>query len=395
MSDTSDKTSPGVLPHDVAAIEWAKAYPFDVPQQSFVYFNGEAHFLDTFVYGQWQHARIDREGQSIALSDVLGREGMAALERPRRHAVVACGSNAAPQRLAQKFRHTHDVVPTLRVTLENYCIVYSAKFSAYGSIPATLVHVPGACVTTFINFLDDRQLALMDETETLGVAYDRPVLEDAIVSIVDGATPKSDLASVFAYVSRSGALLKDGAAIALDTVEGRDVPFPKHSQEMVQTVVKDLLNVGDLVDNFIHQNLNDPSMRAVRAAELKKRWAKPFGVTLPVSTQQEGDVMTQTKPQLDEETQQRIEAAAFRTLVAHLQKRTDVQNIDLMNLAGFCRNCLSNWIQDAAGDQDITLSREEARALIYGMDYGDWKAKYQGAATPEQLGAFEKNKPSQ
>ena len=104
--------------------------------------------------------------------------------------------------------------------------------------------------------------------------------------------------------------------------------------------------------------------------------------------------MTQSKPPMDDATRQQLEAAAFRTLVAHLQERTDVQNIDLMILAGFCRNCLSNWVQDAASDQDLALSREDARALIYGMDYGDWKAKYQTAATQEQLDALAQNKPS-
>jgi len=104
--------------------------------------------------------------------------------------------------------------------------------------------------------------------------------------------------------------------------------------------------------------------------------------------------MSETKPSLDDSTRERAEAAAFRTLVAHLQMRTDVQNIDLMNLAGFCRNCLSNWFQDAAGAEGVALSREEARALIYGMAYSAWKEKYQTDATAEQRAAFEKNRPS-
>lgn len=104
--------------------------------------------------------------------------------------------------------------------------------------------------------------------------------------------------------------------------------------------------------------------------------------------------MTGEKVSLEGDARVRAEAAAYRTLVAHLQKRTDVQNIDLMNLAGFCRNCLSGWLQDAAGAEGITLSKDEARALVYGMEYSAWKDKYQTAATPEQRAAFEKNKPS-
>ena len=88
-----------------------------------------------------------------------------------------------------------------------------------------------------------------------------------------------------------------------------------------------------------------------------------------------------------------IEAAAFRRLVAHLQSRSDVQNIDLMNLAGFCRNCLANWYQDASEQHGTPLSKDEAREAIYGMPYAEWKSRYQREASAEQLASFEKNKP--
>lgn len=93
---------------------------------------------------------------------------------------------------------------------------------------------------------------------------------------------------------------------------------------------------------------------------------------------------------MDETTQRDLEAAAFRRLVAHLQERTDVQNIDLMNLGGFCRNCLSNWMVDAAKDRDVALDKEGARELVYGMPYAEWKAKHQSEATPEQAEAFKR-----
>lgn len=88
---------------------------------------------------------------------------------------------------------------------------------------------------------------------------------------------------------------------------------------------------------------------------------------------------------MNDTTRTELEAAAFRRLVAHLRERTDVQNIDLMNLAGFCRNCLSNWLKDAADAQGVALSRDESREAVYGMPYEEWKAKHQSAATPEQL----------
>ena len=87
---------------------------------------------------------------------------------------------------------------------------------------------------------------------------------------------------------------------------------------------------------------------------------------------------------MDAQTQLEIEAAAFRRLKQHLmQDRTDVQNIDMMNLAGFCRNCLSGWYQDAAEEQEISLTKEEAREIIYGMPYSEWKKNYQTESNPD------------
>jgi uncharacterized protein len=93
---------------------------------------------------------------------------------------------------------------------------------------------------------------------------------------------------------------------------------------------------------------------------------------------------------LDEKTRTTLEAAVFRRLVEHLRARTDVQNIDLMNLAGFCRNCLSNWMKEAADAGHIALTKDESRELVYGMPYEEWKAKYQREAGPTQQAGFEK-----
>lgn len=96
---------------------------------------------------------------------------------------------------------------------------------------------------------------------------------------------------------------------------------------------------------------------------------------------------------MDQQTKTELEAAAFRGLVEHLQRRTDVQNIDLMNLAGFCRNCLSKWYLAAAETKGVELSSDEARQIIYGMTYDEWKKDYQNEASPEQLKIFEETKP--
>ncbi len=88
---------------------------------------------------------------------------------------------------------------------------------------------------------------------------------------------------------------------------------------------------------------------------------------------------------MDDSTRTELEAAAFRGLIAHLQDRTDVQNIDLMNLAGFCRNCLSKWYLAAARERGVAMTDEQAREAVYGMPYGDWKSRHQHEATQEQL----------
>ncbi|HVB68331.1 MAG TPA: DUF1244 domain-containing protein [Acetobacteraceae bacterium] len=97
---------------------------------------------------------------------------------------------------------------------------------------------------------------------------------------------------------------------------------------------------------------------------------------------------------LDDTTRTALEAAAFRRLVTHLRERTDVQNIDLMNLAGFCRNCLSRWYREAAEAQGVALTDPDAREIVYGMPYKEWQAKFQKDASPEQKAAFAKANPA-
>jgi hypothetical protein len=100
-----------------------------------------------------------------------------------------------------------------------------------------------------------------------------------------------------------------------------------------------------------------------------------------------------TKPDIDAATMTELEAAAFRRLVNHLRERADVQNIDMMNLAGFCRNCLSNWLKDAADARNLELRKEASRELVYGMSYEAWKTLNQTDASSVQKAAFEANKP--
>jgi hypothetical protein len=96
---------------------------------------------------------------------------------------------------------------------------------------------------------------------------------------------------------------------------------------------------------------------------------------------------------IDPDTTLKLEAAAYRRLVAHLRERTDVQNIDLMNLSGFCRNCLARWYQEAAEERAISISKDEARELVYGMPYAEWQKRYQTEASPEAAAEFAEKSP--
>ena len=96
---------------------------------------------------------------------------------------------------------------------------------------------------------------------------------------------------------------------------------------------------------------------------------------------------------LDPQKQTELEAAVYRRLVAHLRERADVQNIDLMNLAGFCRNCLSNWMQEAAAEKGLAVTKDAAREAVYGMPYEEWRTKHQKEATAEQKAAFAAKEP--
>ena len=96
---------------------------------------------------------------------------------------------------------------------------------------------------------------------------------------------------------------------------------------------------------------------------------------------------------MDDKTRTELEAAVYRRLVEHLRSRTDVQNIDLMNLAGFCRNCLSNWMKEAADAKGLAMSKDESREVVYGMPFDEWRNKYQKKASPDRKEAFEKSRP--
>lgn len=251
-------------------IEWAKAYPFDVPDRSYIY-TRRGHFaLTHYEHNAWQDMHVEDRGRHVPLRDVAGQETIDELLQHRRHAVIACGSNASPQRLAQKFgdKSSHGVVPTLRATLYDYAIVYAADFTVYGSVPATLAHTPGAKVPAFINFLTDEQLTIMDKTEG---GYERHFLPAGSVE------HEQEMASgeIHAYLSLHECLTDGRSPIALSSVIGEGIPHQKMDQVEVLSLVQGLLGAAGHLDDFIHENLTDSDLRHSRGRQLKDHHSIP------------------------------------------------------------------------------------------------------------------------
>jgi uncharacterized protein len=149
-------------------------------------------------------------------------------------------------------------------------------------------------------------------------------------------------------------------------------------------------NGGGLITQSAAESLRDATLFAPRYGKIcDKAYLMPD--VLAAKRRDNGhDNDRECTMAIDDKTRTELEAAVFRRLVEHLRSRTDVQNVDLMNLAGFCRNCLSNWMKEEADAKGVAVSKDESREAVYGMPYETWKSKFQGTASPEQLTAMKK-----
>ena len=145
---------------------------------------------------------------------------------------------------------------------------------------------------------------------------------------------------------------------------------------------------GKRMCRVVDRVLDEPALAVPRVDGVEPGYAGAAAFTAPAQHKDGDGKMTK----LDKDLATELEAAAFRRLVEHFRSRTDVQNIDLMNLAGFCRNCLSNWYQEAAAERGVELTKDAAREIVYGMPYKEWQAKHQNEASAEAVAAFEKSK---
>ncbi len=233
------------------ACDYALAYPFEQPRGPFV-----------FAAGQAVH---EGEADFAALMD-------RAMAAPRT-AVIACGSNASPARLREKFPGDC-LVPTLAVTLRDYVVTHSAKFCSYAAMPATLHPWPGAVARLYVNMLDAAELETMDGTEALGDEYDRAIFDFSAAS----GLPSGTLA-VEAYVSRAGAFAPDGARPAPSAAADQDAPgLTSLTQRQAVETAMALLGESGPVEDFLDRIAADDPWRRAANARLKAQWSLPFAL---------------------------------------------------------------------------------------------------------------------
>jgi len=228
-------------------IDHAQAYPFDIPEQSFVLDKDSCRHLPVGLH------------QTTA-----------------RHAVIASGSNASPKQLRTKFApHPHlldQPIYVTRAVLHDFDAVYSAHFSSYGSIPATLAHAPGAQISIFITWLTDAQLEHMHQTEAVGVNYDYTRLHGIRLNLEDGTT----LDNAHAYLSRRGCLNHRGTPVPVAELTTQGRRWPAMSQCEVLDYARSLIAPGDDSETFIKTGINSPALRQKRAETLAET-ALPHG----------------------------------------------------------------------------------------------------------------------
>ncbi len=254
---------------DAAAhVARAKAYPFAIPERSYLYVNGDSHELATHGACPVADGVLDHADGPRAAPDHLANAGIEAVPGIEgRVPVIACGSNQSPDQLRRKFaRLPGDVViPVSQCRLEDFDAVYSAHFSRYGSIAATLQHSPGTAVTLMVTWLTPDQLTRMHETEARGENYAYARFDGLALALDGGAT----LDAAYAYTSLHGALTRSGQPVALREIAAEGRVFDALDQPAIQAHARDQLAPADGLDDFILANIEDSSLRRARTMVLR------------------------------------------------------------------------------------------------------------------------------
>ncbi len=248
-------------------VRHAMRYPFDRPAGSYVYVNGETLPLAEFHREHAGESTVRVPGGIVSLSHHLRTAEIdpAGLREPRLP-IIASGSNASPLRLAQKFPASpRDVViPVVQAMLHDFAPVYSAHIASYGSVPATLQHVPGSTSTVFVTWLTADQLERMHESEALGRNYGF-----ARMSGIRLVFPERQVEAAFAYIGLRGNLHIDGGHVALADDATPHPALQARTQRQVQSLVRDLLAPGMALEGFIAENVHDRVLRDRRTRLLR------------------------------------------------------------------------------------------------------------------------------
>jgi len=252
---------------DRKMIEKSKKYPFDIPNYSYVFVNGGVLKLIEFNPNSLMDCtiQVDNERQKLRSYLYLKKVDLD-LNFSDCHLVLAYGSNASFKQLQRKFSSFNGdvMIPVIKACLFDFDIVYSAHFSPYGSIPATLQYSPETMVETFTIYLTDSQLNYMHETEKLGVNYTFGKLSDIRLVLENGMI----LHEAFSYLSLHGCLFIK-SHIALSAITAKNRIFPQMDEIEVLTLVKDIMEKNKDLDTFIIENIKNPEIREKRIKKLK------------------------------------------------------------------------------------------------------------------------------
>lgn len=248
-------------------IEKAKSYPFDIPSYSYILVNNEVFRLTNIDFECFDKSEIETKNGLKRLKDLLLEQNLDFPDLNELIPVLAYGSNASHTQLKEKYLDFDNVViPSIKSKLVNFDVVYSAHFSPYGAIPATLQYSPGTEIDVFILYLDEDKLLHLHKTERLGLNYCFAKLNN--IKLVIGN--KISVNEIKTYLSIRGCLFINGTHIALSAINAKNRVFPDKSEEEILNLIREILDPEKDLNEFILENVKSQQIREKRMKKLKE-----------------------------------------------------------------------------------------------------------------------------
>jgi hypothetical protein len=256
-------------------VEYAKQYPFGRPGYSYLFIDGEIKPINHFDPQNWNQCALEEPGlQGPALSSFLNKISKNKIRPLGEYIpVISAGSNASPDRLVQKYQSQKQqvVIPVIRGTINDFVSVYSAHFTRYGSIAATMQHSSGAQSEVYVSYLDPDHLKIMHSTESLGSHYAFAKIKEIEVKLGDDLT----LNEAYLYVTLGGCLFFENSFVALSEVENKNSEFINLTQSEILAKAFEVLGGADSLDNFILKVINSINFRSQCTQQIRN-YSKPF-----------------------------------------------------------------------------------------------------------------------